>query len=69
MAEQLTEGWGAPGCSRKFHYFRGGLSLCRKIGFYNGELDPDDGTKREDDCAACRKALERDKKRAARCKP
>lgn len=64
--KKLEEGWGAPGCSRKFHYFtKGGRSLCGKIGFYFGVLDPDEGkeTRLPDDCAECFRRLQRDKAR------
>jgi hypothetical protein len=59
-AEAATEGWGVmrPG-DRRFHYYRNMDSLCRRIGFYRGELTPDNGKPTKDDCAACRKVLER----------
>jgi hypothetical protein len=51
-------GWGCirPG-DRKAHYYRGSFSLCGRVGFYMGPLEPDDG-KGPDDCAACRKKLD-----------
>ncbi len=54
---KLTEGWGVirPG-DRRAHYYRDGDSLCRKVGWYRGELDPDTHVS-TDDCAACRKKL------------
>jgi hypothetical protein len=61
---QLTEGWGVirPG-DRKAHYYRSdGFSLCRRVGFYRGPLEPDDKPSR-DDCAACRKQLDREARR------
>lgn len=60
-----TEGWGVmrPG-DRRFHYYRDTMSLCRKVGFYRFELSPDTGTT-EDDCAACRKVLDREKAKAS----
>ena len=56
----VTEGWGVirPG-DRRAHYYRNGMSLCRRIGFYGGPLDPDD-SKSKDDCAACRRQLDRE---------
>lgn len=56
-----TEGWGAirPG-DRKAHYYRDGTSLDRKVGSYSGPLEPDAGTSK-DDCAACRKLLDKEK--------
>jgi hypothetical protein len=59
-APKLTEGWGVlrPG-DRRFHYYRDSMSLCRRVGFYFGELDPDTGADTKD-CAACRKALDRE---------
>lgn len=62
--EGPTEGWGVirPG-DRKAHYYRKGMSLCRRIGFYSGYIEPADDTKSTispDDCAACRKILDRE---------
>lgn len=56
------EGWGVlrPD-DRKFHYYRDMTSLCRRVGFYRGELTTDDGSPSENDCAGCRKVLEREK--------
>ena len=59
--EKRNEGWGAPGCSKKYHYFTAdGRSLCMKIGFYRGEREQgnDDSP---DNCAECRKRLARSK--------
>jgi hypothetical protein len=55
-----SEGWGVirPG-DRKAHYYRDMTSLCRRVGFYTGPLDPDT-FKSAQDCAACRKALDRE---------
>lgn len=63
--EKLTEGWGVirPG-DRRAHYYRNMDSLCREVGFYRGELDSDNGPSR-DDCAACRKVLDREAAKAA----
>lgn len=61
----LTEGWGIirPG-DRKAHYYRSdGFSLCRRVGFYRGPLDAD-SFQSKDDCAACRKVLDREKAKA-----
>lgn len=57
---ELDEGWGVirPG-DRKAHYYRNMDSLCRRIGFYNGPLEPDE-FHGPDDCAACRKVLDRE---------
>ncbi len=58
---QLTEGWGVlrPG-DRRHHYYRDMTSLCRRVGFYRGELDADNGKPGPKDCAACRKVLDRE---------
>jgi hypothetical protein len=61
-AEQPTEGWGVmrPG-DRKFHYYRDTMSLCRTRGFYTAELTPDHlGEPTSDDCARCRKVLDKE---------
>jgi len=52
-----NEGWGFY-LSRKWHYFVNGTSLCRKIGFFRGELEQgnDDSP---DNCTSCKKALKR----------
>jgi hypothetical protein len=57
---EKPEGWGVirPG-DRKAHYYRDMFSLCGRVGFYNGKLDPDDSPS-PDDCAACRKARTRE---------
>lgn len=63
----VFEGWGFPRDSRKAHYFRDTMSLCRKFGFYRGPLEPegvwDGGVPKPspDDCAPCRKALNRER--------
>ena len=59
MSEKLKEGWGVirPG-DRKAHYYRETMSLCGRVGFYRGFLEPDNG-KSSADCAACRKRLDK----------
>jgi len=55
------EGWGVkrPG-DKVFHYYVDGTSLCRRIGFYHGPLDPDNGgSKQKSDCAECHRRLEK----------
>jgi hypothetical protein len=68
MTEELSEGWGVirPG-DRRAHYYRDGFSLCRRVGFYRGPLEPDKFTSK-DDCAACRKALTREAAKAEAAK-
>lgn len=65
--QDAQEGWGVlrPG-DRRFHYYIGSFSLCRRVGFYFGELSPDmDGDVKSDlDCKACRKALDKRKAKA-----
>lgn len=55
------EGWGVlrPG-DRKWHYYRDNTSLCGKVGFYFGDLEPDDGNEVSKDCRACRKKLDKE---------
>jgi len=38
-------------------------SLCGRVGFYRGPLDPDE-FKSKQDCAACRKQLDREQAKA-----
>ena len=54
------EGWGYA-VDGKWHYFRDGMSLCGKIGFYNGETEQgnDDSP---DNCKSCRNKLKKEKK-------
>ena len=62
--QTTTEGWGLirPG-DRKAHYYRATMSLCRRVGFYRGDLEPDTSPG-PDDCAACRKVLTRENAKA-----
>jgi hypothetical protein len=65
MADEAPrEGWGviAPG-TRKAHYYRNTMSLCRRRGFYTGPLEADTGPSR-DDCAGCRSLLDKEADRA-----
>ena len=57
------EGWGqAPG-SPKWHYFRNQDSLCRKYGFRTKDDDLEQGNDNSpDNCKACRRALEKERK-------
>ena len=69
MVSTPNEGWGVirPG-DRKAHYYRGGESLCRKVGLYWADLWPD-GYESPDDCAACRKKLTLEAERKAAVQP
>lgn len=53
-----VRGWGVmrPG-DRRFHYYRGGRSLCGRVGFYAGPLEEDKGSATKEDCKGCRKRL------------
>lgn len=66
MTGIITEGWGVirPG-DRKAHYYRDMTSLCRRVGFYQGPLDPEDKPS-PDDHAECRKMLDREHAKAAK---
>lgn len=61
---KLTEGWQAEKVhtQRIYHYIVGTFSLCRKLGFYTGELMPDTGKPGREDCKACVRLLEKRKK-------
>jgi hypothetical protein len=48
--------------SRKWHYFDGAISLCRKW-MYGGELD-DTKDDHPENCAACRKLITAHRRRA-----
>lgn len=68
MSELKTEGWSHPYNSKKWHYFRGMQSLCRKWGVLihpleGYEVDVDSN----DNCAECarRRKKELDKERKA----
>ena len=61
MSDKASEGWHRPPGSRKFHYFTEGgtRALCMRYGFaFGAELQPDEGTSK-DDCAVCRKKLDK----------
>ena len=59
--EKLTEGWGVIRAGdRKAHYYRNMDSLCRRVGFYRGELEADEFISSAD-CAGCRKKLDAEK--------
>jgi hypothetical protein len=56
----MKEGWQAEKhyAQRVYHYVVGTFSLCGKLGFYTGELIPDNPAKRtREDCRACIKKL------------
>jgi hypothetical protein len=57
---ELDEGWGWPMLSRKAHYFRGAMSLCRRW-MYTGTLEAEDGKASKDDCVPCRRAVDRER--------
>ena len=56
MSER-KEGWGKSPVSRKWHYFRNGMSLCCKVGFYLGPLEQNDDDDHPDKCAQCKRLL------------
>lgn len=56
----LTAGWQTEkhSAQRKYHYICDGTSLCGKLGFYRGGLEPHgNDTIRQDDCAECHRRL------------
>lgn len=59
------EGWGVirPG-DRKAHYYVDTMALCRRVGFYQGPLEADNGPSR-DDHKECRRLLTRRQAAAA----
>lgn len=61
MPKSLTEGWNWLVNSTKWHYFRGGRSLCGGwLGL--GLMDYEQGNDGSpDNCKACRKKLEKEK--------
>ena len=60
MAEPIKEGWAYLSNSPKWHYFRGGRSLCKRWGYFghDEEQGKDDSP---DNCLACRKKLAKEK--------
>jgi len=57
MAEkEQKEGWGFPNNSRKAHYFVDSMSLCRRYGFYYGDLELGNNNS-PDNCSVCAKLL------------
>ena len=59
MNKELIEGWGFS--YGKYHYFRDTMSLCRRVGFFRGELIEDNGKDNNDDCKICRNKLRKEK--------
>lgn len=59
-APEPSEGWGLirPGDTMS-HYYRDTDALCGRAGFYYGPIDPDE-MPMPDDCARCRKVLDRE---------
>lgn len=61
-----TEGWmAARGFgTRRYHYIRDTLALCRGLGFYRGDLVPHvTGNPRgNEDCAKCHRKIEFERK-------
>lgn len=55
----IREGWARPLNSKKHHFFRDGASVCGKWMLFSKDLEPDT-FKSPDDCAACRKKLEKE---------
>ena len=56
-APKLTEGWISLLNSRKFHYARHGVTLCRKFMYLGSTFSKDTGKDSQDDCAECRRKL------------
>ena len=59
---ETREGWQLDKhpLQRVYHYIRGTFSLCGKLGFYLGDLAPDDAAKRsKEDCKACTRKLDK----------
>jgi hypothetical protein len=58
---RVKEGWQAEKhhAQRVYHYIVGTFSLCKKLGFYTGELMPHKGTKGREDCAECFRRVEK----------
>jgi len=55
-----SEGWGLiRPMDRKAHYYRDMDSLCQRVFWYSGPLEPD-GNHSPDDCAGCRKVLDKE---------
>ena len=70
---EAIEGWQAqltPG-SRVAHYTRNQMALCRRVGFYTGDLVPHiaGGPRGRDDCAACHRMIEREAEKQAALSP
>ena len=58
---ELREGWQAEKhpMQRVYHYIVDSFSLCKKLGFYLGELMPHKGTKGSEDCNDCFRRVEK----------
>ncbi len=61
--EEVIEDWGLPGTSKKAHYFVDGSALCRKWGFYYGQLEQGKDES-PDNCAECKRILAKRKQKS-----
>lgn len=62
-AQTIKEGWAIPLRANKAHYFRTGMSLCRKWMFV-GKIFKDEQSEKQlpDDCKQCWREVEKEKK-------
>jgi hypothetical protein len=64
MSDTLSEGWVNLMNARKYHYVRAGMALCRKWAYLGREFAGHAfgaAGPRQDDCAACWRAIESEK--------
>ena len=55
----ITPGWGFSPVSTRWHYFDSdGMSLCKKVGFFQGETEQGNDDSPEN-CAKCKRLLEK----------
>ena len=60
-AERPNEGWGVI-TGKVAHYYRNGMSLCRRRGFHSLTLEPETEPLPHE-CTECRRRLDREKKK------
>ena len=60
------EGWGFLFNSRKWHYFRGGMSLCGKWGLLSSDALEQGNDNSPENCAACKRKRLREVEKAAK---
>ena len=60
MSEEKKEGWGPALNSPKWHYFRGGRSLCQRYMIFNDSFLEKGNNNSPDNCKQCSKKINKE---------